>query len=51
MKELVKDRMERPNEDRCTKQNREQPRGHLCGETRKSVGCFVVTCLSVSSAH
>lgn len=48
---MVKDRKERPSEGRCTKQNREQARGHLWEETRKSGGCFVVTCLTVSNAQ
>lgn len=51
MKAMVKDRMVRPSKGGCTKQNREQARGHLWGETRKSGGCFVVTCLTVSSAQ
>jgi hypothetical protein len=29
MKEIVKDRRERPSEGRCTKQNREQVKGYL----------------------
>jgi hypothetical protein len=50
MKAMVKDRMDRPSEGRCTKQNREQARGHLWEGNKKSGGCFIVTYLTVSSS-